>query len=191
MKLYLMYIKLKELEPYLYAYTNNKDYYKRFKNERNEKLFTIKEKEVSKESYYDFAKKHKNLNLKECLFETYKDIDDEYTRDVISLVCTYNEESSVILNFEYISGEISKSTSEVALSFNSGIVDALNTLYYFDFLKQKINRRVNEYNDTWFGSSYLDGINEMDESPIGYNYDYLAIFIKMYGYTLKNSVWVN
>lgn len=185
-----MYIKLKNLEPYLYAYTNNKEYYKRFKNERNNKIFIIKEKDVSKEDYYDFAKKHKNLNLKECLFETYSETEDGYNREIVRLICTYNEESSVILNFEYIAGEISKLTSDVALSFNEEIVKALNDLYYYDFLKQKIqNLRVNEHNETYYGllpnKTYYEELDNLDESPIGYNYDYLAIFIKMYGYTLS------
>lgn len=189
MKLYLMYIKIKNLEPCLYAYTNNKEYYKRFKKERSDKLFTIKEKEVTKEDYYDFVKKHKNLNLKECLFETYSEDEDSYNREVVRLVCTYNEESSVVLNFEYISGEISKSTSDIALSFNGELVEALNTLYYYDFLKQKLHRSINEYNETYYGlfpnNTYYEELEYLDESPIGYNYDYLAIFIKMYGYTLS------
>jgi hypothetical protein len=208
MKIYLMYIKYKGLEPSLYAYTNNNEYYKRFKKERNKDIFVIKEKDVNKDEFYDFAKKHKNLNLKECLFETYTDTGEEYKRSIVSLICTYNEESSVVLNYEYINSEIAKSTSEIGLSFNKEIIDALNTIYYFDFLKNKINDRLemNEYNIGFISSdslayskvnsdidkdmysmSFLDGIPDGKEK--GYNYDYLAIFIRMYGYTMSSSAY--
>ena len=208
MKIYLMYSKLKDLEPSLYAYTSDSKLSKRFKKERNKDLFFIKEKEVTKDNFYDFAKKHKNLNLKECFFETYTDTGEEYKRSVVGLVCTYNEESSVILNYEYINSEIAKSTSEVGISFNRDIIDALNTLYYFDFLKQKINTRLelNEYNIGFISPSsstyldvdreinrditsmcYLDGIPDNVEK--GYSYDYLAIFIRMYGHTMSSSAY--
>lgn len=186
MKIYLFYIKLKNLEPYLYAYTNNKEYYRKFKKERNEDIFIIREKDINKENYYDFAKKHSNINLKECMFETYIDEGDEYKRDIVRLICTYNEESSVILNFDMVSKEISKSTNRIAVAFNYEIKKALDDLYYFDFLKQKVDREINMYNATYGASyEYLDYLEDINESPIGYNYDYLAIFIKMYGYTLK------
>lgn len=186
MKIWLYYIKLKNLTPSLYAFTNNKGYHKKFEKERNDELFVIKEKEVSKEDYYDFANKHSHLNLKPCLYETYIETDDGYKRNIVELICTYNEESSVILNFEYINREIAKATSEVALRFNSKLMEALDDLYYYDFLKQKLNGdtywNMYEYNKTYIAE--LDGLSE---SPFDYNYDYLAIFIKMYGYTLKSN----
>lgn len=184
MNVWLYYIKLKGLTPALYAYTNNKQYHKKFEKERNSEIFIVKEKEVSKQEFYNFSAKHTNLNLKSCLFETYTEDEDEYKRNIVELVCTYNEESSVILNFEYINKEVAKSTNEVSMSFNKELMSALDKLYYYDFLKQKMNAEdytnMLEYNKT-----YLDGINDMSDTPFGYNYDYLAIFVKMYGYTLK------
>ena len=184
MKVWLYYIKLKGLTPALYAYTNNKQYHNKFEKERNNEIFIVKEKEVTKQDFYNFSARHSNLNLKSCLFETYTEEEDGYKRNIVELVCTYNEESSVILNFEYINKEVAKATSEVAMSFNNEVMSALNKLYYYDFLKQKMYNEdyINmlEYNKT-----YLDGINNMSDTPFGYSYDYLNIFIKMYGYTLK------
>lgn len=184
MTVWIYLLKLNNLSPSLYAFTNNKSYHKRFEKERNMNVFIKKEIEMTDEEYYTFSSRHGNLNLKICMFETYKETDAGYHREVVDIVCPYSEEYSVILNFDYINKEIGKSTSEVGLRFNEQVMSALNTLYYYDFLKQKLHSE--EYQDVWdYNKYYFDGINNLSESPFGFNYDYLAVFIKMYGYTLN------
>ncbi len=183
MKIWLIYLKMDGLTPMLYAFTNNKDYYKEFKSERNKNVFKYEEKEVSKDEYYSFANKHRNINLKPAYFETCNETKYDYVRNVVKLMCTYNEESSVLINYDYINHEISKSTDELALLCNTKVLQALDDLYYFDFLKQKMER----YGYTSDLSYMLNGRDmEFNESPIDYSYDYLMIFIKRYGHLMNN-----
>ena len=147
-------------------------------------VFTYVEKDISKEEYYQFASRHGMLNLRRTYFETYHDIDDEYTRDTVMMICNGLEESSIILNYSNINREIYKYTDDIACTFNKKIIEALNDLYYFDFLKQRLELYGHPGSQLWF----IDGNQSFDinESPIGYSYDYLAIFIRKYGHLLDN-----
>lgn len=94
-KVYLFILKS---EKKLYAYTNNKDYAKRFLSERNKELFLLKIKKVDDDEFIEFSHtNHEKLLGEVPLFDgTPKDI---------FIVATSEEESNLFISC----GEIYKS----------------------------------------------------------------------------------
>lgn len=176
MNVYFIYQKREGFTPFLYAYTEKKSIKDRFKDERNMSLFSITKNELSKKDLYRFEMDHRAYHLDVRAFETSTVIDDSVKRSHVYLVATELEEMSVFTNSDKIIEEIAKHTSSISKAFNKELLEALNTLYYFEIYKYKHAFDYFVSGVYGFKPTTNDGL---------YRLDSFSVFYKLYGNTLK------
>ena len=159
-------------KPKLYAYTNNKEYAKEFKKVRNMDMFIEEVQHVDKSEYNQITSVFHTRGCQ--LVET--KLLTSYENECIKtpVVITQHEEDETILRNETVYFELCKSTSINSVYFNDKIINALDTLYYFDIMKQ--------YSAEMLGINYSENNSMID---VGLQIDQLQYFILKFGHTMR------
>lgn len=175
MKVYLFYIFADGFNeshvPILYAYTNNKEYAKRFRETRNMDIFIEDVKHVDKSEYNELTMNFHNRGS--MLVETKLLTSHKHELTKVNMIMTQHEEDVCILKTDDVFEELAKYTSIQAVCFNDDVIDALNTLYYFDIMKMYSAKSLGIYNENF---------NIPKDTMI---VDQLQFFILKFGYTMK------
>lgn len=176
-KVYLIYEIIDSDVPYLFGYCKNKDDIDRFKEERNMDYYIIKELKISKEEIM-------TKRIPELKRRGLKTFNKEFwENDVVYLELTSKEEmETCLLKTDWIINEISKFTHEWVRVLNESSLNILNELCYFHFYSNKL---INEgIRDDGFVNSDSFSTDILSDN---YKLDELGIFIKLYGYKMKNK----
>jgi hypothetical protein len=179
MKIYMFFRIVKGLTPILYAFTNDKEYYDAFKNERDMNKFIIQKKEIKDDDYDKFADKYKGCVLGRRGYLT-KPPSSDYLgkRYHLKIVSTWDEEMTSYMQSESVYHFLSKYTDPIASYFNKDLLKALNTLGYFNVMKFT-NPELN----------FLDGIHLRDKlMDIDYEVDMFSVFNSLYGNTFRKDI---
>lgn len=189
MNLYVFYYKDPGFDDSvrLYAYTEDKDLMKRFKEERNMDRFLFKKiEDVTKSEYKKFQADHGREKLHIGTFYTRDRITYE-NRVPVKVLCTYGEEEEVFMRAEHVWGELSKYLFDARI-FNDEIITALGKLLFMKFYGFYFIRNT-KYAD-YFYKPYLSSIEDEDGFIINdfaheYVYDDLRLFLKFNKNTFK------
>jgi len=192
MKLYVYYFADKNaeerIEPFLYAYTNDKELADKFEDTRDMNKFILKTKDnIKKKHMLEIAHTHSRHQLVKTYFDT-KDMDDPTKIIKVPLVCTWEEEETVFIKSDQISYIFSKYMfNPVAL--NLKLQKSLNTLGYFQMYNFLYNNFLvsEELTDDLYRGIF-HASNEDDELPLlQFKIDYLAFFYYLYGGTMSKK----
>lgn len=192
MKIYLFYFRdpneNRRLEPVLYAYTNQKELYEKFKEVRDMNKFLCTSREVTKDQYKDFIHQYPDQQLTETKFTT-KDAEFPGTEISVNIVCTWSEEKTVII----------ESDESVLRLFTDKVFDPsiLNmkiktdlyklgffTIYQFLYQNMYIYKPLegSEYSGV-FHKDCLSG--DFQRKIQGVKADQFGMFMYLYGGTMK------
>ena len=156
-----------QTKSFLYAYTDRKDYAKRFKEFRTAKNMICYKKKLTKEELNELADISPNLILKEIKLRTIK---GNKTIE-IPLVMTVAENNTIInLSTKLVCSDIYTACWDSPYIFKKEIIKALKTLGYLKF------------------HSVISSSGEfIDDGDEDYDVDELSIFIKNFGFTINNE----
>lgn len=162
----------------LYAITNNKEFAKKFKKERDMNKFVVRSTNETKESYAEFANNNLSYVLDYRTFIT-KTITEnkKYTTTDVKILSTFYEQQCCDSNIQ--------------------VMEALDTSEWRDAIPYKVYKkkieealRVLEYVAHYkvytleFSGRYVDP-NDDDYSAPDIWYDELGLFIKLFRHTFK------
>lgn len=176
------------LTPVLYAFTDNKSYYKKFKEFRNMELFSVIKEKMSEEDYDMLKHLNHKLELKEIILKTRKP-NTINTVSEIRIVGTRREEFETMIGIETIFETISKHMKFPIECFNEKYRELLSELGYrelFNWSRAIYPDFDNPYNE--FDSIIYD---EKGNAEVGsslsaiFDVDEFEIFLKLFGGTLK------
>ena len=143
-KYYIFYL-IDDDDSEIYAYTDEKVLYKRFKNERNENIFRVRKEYLTKEQVNLLAKRHPMSRL--MVMEGYtKEIGKPGIPVPLTLVVTESEEMSIISTYDSLINHDIFTISHVnPFIFNKKIFDALNYIdYVYNYLYMCDPEKVDE-----------------------------------------------
>ena len=169
-KLYKYWIFYKDNE--IYAYTDSKEYAKRFMEERNMKLFQKKKVKISSYEVNQLAEFYQTAWLKESELPVYDNVNLSWSDE--TFVITEMEEITITnVSAQLMNADIFRWCWFNPYPFNDKLIAALKTLHY-----DRINRVVTSA--TASGTLDADYGDNFQIEP-----DMLGIFIHYYGKTLK------
>jgi hypothetical protein len=162
----------------LYAFTNNKKIYEKFRKERNMDKFIIHKKKIDKDELYKFRKMYDRFELHQSQFHTRTEFGKFRT---VKIICTFIEEETVILHADKIWNEY-KNILFDAKVFNSDYIKALEKICFITFyIYQNGLDDLNDYFYTPYYNAYgtpSELIREIEQTP--YEYDEFAVFLKFF-----------
>ena len=160
-KTYKYYIFYKRSDGDIYAYTDNKEYYKKFKEQRNMKNFIYKKKELTGEQVSELAREYNNGILENCSLKYSDNGKISHIKMIITKMEKFaimNESSDLlacgIYQYAWIPPEI----------FNDEIIKSLKILNY-----TKCHNLLSK------GNSFFEIFTEADE---------LGIFLRQFSDTI-------
>lgn len=146
----------------LYAYTDDKKFYKDFKSQRNMKLFYYKKKELTRNEVRDLT----NNENEKFLTEYNLKYDNEMSKGSMRMVITKTEKLTVMnVSADLLSCDIYKYAWITPYIFKDDIIKSLQKIGYIS-----CNNLINSS-----GENYFDIFSEADE---------LGIFLRYFGNTL-------
>lgn len=176
MTVYFIYKHSDGLEPYLYAITDKKDLRDSFFQERKKSMFISKKKEITKDKYTIICSRYSQYILGRKGYKT-KSFSSLNDTEIVYLVSTNKEESSIIEKEDKVFLHIGQFTDEDAKYFNDEILKALDTLMYFDMYKYtNLMYNIDDY--------FTSGICIM---PDKYKLDEFGVFLYLFGNTLDKE----
>lgn len=158
---YRYFIFYKKSDGGIYAYTDTKEYYKKFKEQRNMKYFLYEKKDLTKEQVSELAREYNDRIMEPCSLKYYDD-GKIYSMKMIltkmEKITIMNESSDLlacgIYQYAWIPPEI----------FNDEIIESLEVLNY-----TKCHKLIKH------GNNFFDIFTEVDE---------LGIFLRQFGDTM-------
>lgn len=166
-KIYMFYLIYPESnESILYAWTDDKEYAKRFKEFRNMDVFIEKKKEFKQDDYNLFNKHYSGMRLINSLYKT-------NSHNIIEIVSTKIEEENVFIKSDRILEEMAKYTIDLFMVKNT-YLKSLNKLNYFYIYKYY------HQNNSYF----YEGIS-INKDCIDIDFDQFSLFVYFNKYTLK------
>lgn len=174
MKVYFLYLLREGLEPTLYAYTTKKQVKEDFLEERNEKMFYIKEVEMSKKDFFDFESTKKEYELARRGYESKSSPSLTSEPTHIYITSTGYEEIDTYEKSDQFIYELAIHDIPYVEILNKEVLNILNNLYYFEIQKWAT---VDNY--------FFSGVKSFDFDSLNLKPDMFSIFIKLYGYTMK------
>ena len=160
-KTYKYYIFYKRSDGDIYAYTDNKEYYKKFKEQRNMKNFIYKKKELTGEQVSELAREYNNGILENCSLK----YSDNGKISHIKMIITKMEKFAVMNeSSDLLSCEIYQYTWISPEIFNDEIIKSLEVLNY-----TKCHNLLSK------GNFYFEVFTEADE---------LGIFLRQFSDTI-------
>ena len=178
MKIYFIYKHGGLLQPSLYAITDKKKLKNSFIKERKKDIFTVKEKEVTKEELTMILRNHSSYLLGRHGFETQSMSSDLPKKCYIYLTTTFKEEIDVVEKEDSIFLYLGKLIDDDAKFFNEKLLKALNELHYFEIYK--FVNQIYMYNDY-----FVKGVEEIYTGK--YKLDLFSVFLFLYGDTLDKK----
>jgi hypothetical protein len=175
----MFYRITKGLTPILYAFTNDKELYQAFKEERDMKKFIIQKKEIKEDEYKKFADKYRGCVLGRRGYLT-KPPSSDYLgkRYHLKIVSTWDEEMQSYIQGESVYHFLREYIDPIATYFNTDILKALNTLGYFNVMKF-VTPELN----------FLDGVIDRENFlSFDYDVDAFSVFNALYGNTFKKNL---
>lgn len=195
MKIYMFYFRdnddNRKLVPFLYAYTNDKSYAERFKEFRNMNKFLCVERDLDKDQYKEFNHQYPSQQLTKTKLMT-KDNEFPTKKSFVEMICTWDEEKSVILESEDSVFMLFKDIMFNPSLFSMDIKSALFkigffTIYQYLYSNMYIFESLDgaEYmgifnKDSIAGDFVRPVINMQDVKA-----DQLAMFLYLYGGTIN------
>jgi hypothetical protein len=176
--------------PELYAFTDVKEYSKSFELTRNMDYFIRMKQSIDKGKFYSFLEKHGKLSMSVNMYETKKDVLSIQRTTTVSIVGPRNEDSSVFVESERISEIIGSHTDSLLVKcLSDKYLKMLNQFKYFDFMSYYPEMRMAAFQEIK-ADPFFAGLMNEDMRPdwmIDKNikYDTLAVFLKLYGWTMK------
>ena len=162
----------------LYAITNNKEFAKKFKKERNMDKFIVRCTNESKESYAEFANKNLSCVLDYRAFITKTLTENKkQTSTEVKLLSTFYEQQCCDSSIQPIEA-IDPSEWEAAIPYKiykKKIEEALRVLEYISHYKIYTQEFANRYIDP----------NDDDYSAPDIWYDEVGVFIRLFRHTFK------
>lgn len=192
MKVYMIYKKMKALEPLFYAYTDEKELKDKFFEQRNKNKFFYFKQDMTKDEFKLFKCKYYKYSLSEVSFKT-KDINSLNNKGYVPIVVTGNEEFNTLISNDDVILELAKFTNpDEGFILQDKYLNALIALRYFQFCKYKeeeelsfnpksFNRKEsNEY------SYIINGINPFRKDSM--EFDEYEVFMTKYKDTMKSNI---
>ena len=192
MKIYLFYFKGNNLEtPHLYAFTNNEEYYERFKESRNMGKFKIVKRNISKREFMEFASKAPSQQLTKTELKT-KNKYFPTKADKVEIVCTWGEEKQIIVDGDEGVYLICKdkifNPSILSMKMKKDLYKlGFFTIYQYLYQCQYIYEPLEgeEYSGIFFRDAlYGDFIHEV-QNPQNIKPDQLELFMYLFGGTIE------
>ena len=174
--------------PSLFAFTNDKELFEEFEEQRDMSMFYVKRKEIDKKLYEKFLKENKAYEL------SYQDLYTKNQFDLtkktkVKILSTWKEVESTILNTDIIFKELTKYIFPSVYTFNDKYLETLKILGFMDVCKF-VCGSFSE-NTSVFFDGLRTNCDEYDEwDRIDYcdpdiDYDEFALFMYFNGYTFK------
>lgn len=159
----------------IYAYTDSKKLYKKFKKQRNMDLFTVVRLERTKESTHELAENFQQQILSEYSIKTKNENGDVV---LIRIVLSASEHLTINnYGFELLNNSILKFVWISPMLFKHSIFKALKELEYLSlYLSQSMTTRNVEYLSVLY-----------DNIKHNLYPDELSIFLELFGYTMKGE----
>lgn len=169
----------------LYAYTDNKEYAKTFKEDRDMDKFTCIKKKLTKDEFNQIEGRFGRLKLTYGSFYTKSEIFGK--RVPVKFLCTFDEEESVIFKAEQLWDEYKDILFDASI-FTDEYVKALEKLMFMKFYGFYVIK-YKEYADYFYQPYYsnygpVEGLI-MEEFKNSYQYDDLRLFLKFFHKTFK------
>ena len=187
MKFHVFYLKEKDRQAYLYAYTDEKRLAQRFMDERDPEKFIYKEIKLNKEEGKRFQVRYSAACLGMRGFYTKNPLDSS-KKTTRRVCCTAHEEETVVLGEDKIWEGLEDIWFDPTI-FKEKYFKALETLLfmkYFLFYKVKTVENADSYL-----KPYMEGKMIMyEDDPYSrdfFHLDELMVFVDMYGYTFRPS----
>lgn len=174
MKVFLFYLLREGFEPSFYAYTTKNEMKKHFLEERNPKMFYVKEVELSKKDFTNFERDKKEYELGDKGFVTKSSNNICSNTTHIMVTATGYEEIDSYSCADKLIYELGKHEIPFVEILNEEVLKALDDIYYF-----QIQKWIN------VDQSFLSGVEPFDFSSMNFQADVFAVFLYLYGYTMK------
>lgn len=198
MKLVLFYFsdpkEKRRLDPFLYAYSTDKELIKRFKETRNMKKFLTTSKEVTKDELFEFTHQYPNYQLKKVTFRTKEEGSNIGT--TIDVVCTWDEEKNTVLSSEndFFTNFKDKLFDPYMYSdYVKGILYKLGFFTMYNWLYNGLYLNDSDYypeSQCFEDSTFISGDLSNIKSPINgvkISIDQFQVFMMMYGQTMRSK----
>lgn len=190
-KIYLVSLSYRKLDPLLYAFTDKKKLKERFEKERDMNTFRIIESR-DKEEFHYLVHYNNRLMLKDIILET--SADDELNRRMpIHVVGTRREEDDLAKSIEdYLNFHVRKFKTPPWI-FNKKYYLALDSLMYvklYQWSRYQNGLPFHEdpeiiYTSDIIGRDYDSPDAIIEKNTDDFRYDEFAIFLEMYGGTMR------
>lgn len=169
--------------PILFAFTNNKELFEEFVDQRNMDMFYVKKRDIDKKFYEKFLSRNKPQEL------SYQDL---YTRNQfdptkktkIKVLSTWKEIESIILRSDMIFKEMTKYIQPSIYTFNDSFLDSLTSLGYMEVCRF-ISYTFPDSTSGLFDGLRLDYDDKNEYYTPDIDYDEFALFMYFNGYTFK------
>ena len=184
MKLYLIYRmnRTSQIERHLYAFTKNKNYIKRFKEERDMEIFLIKEESMDKEKYRDLSLKMNDLELQE--YEVYTKGLASNLKQKVTILTTWSEVESILVHGEnMIIKEFRRYVKGSIYTLKDQYIDALNVLGYTTLYQYFTHSERNPYMDGF--EMGLENQMSLKDMFGNIDYDEYRLYMFFFGGTYK------
>ena len=186
MKMYrlFLYNKEEDLDPSLYAITNDDNLYKGFLAQRNPDLFFSDKIEITKK---DWAVIEYKLHDYLLYISNFKTKGDNHTTVNVRLIITHREENDVYIATDRIFVSMYSDMRDEVYLFNDDIKVALHNYGYF-YIKDLGTSIISEEeysidNISWsLMSRFAEKLHKLP-----YQIDKVAIFIRLVGNTLRED----
>lgn len=181
MLVYLIYKKPENSEPSLYAFTDKKYLKESFCEEREMSLFSVVDREVSKEEYKHLSRSLHSYILGRRGFETNSSSSVLVSKKThVYITATETEEMDVFIKSDVVMYEMAKHTDLIVKYFKDDIIKALNTIHYFEIYKFA-NPDDMDY--------FIEGVSPytIDAGNSNFKADMLSVFLYLYGNTMKKG----
>ena len=172
-------------KPILYAYTEDEELAKLFRNSRNMEMFHEEVKKISYEEFIEFSKTYSGYRLLMGHFVTKNDSGSYFRSTTVPMVVTDSEEKKTYMCLDKIYSQLARHTFNPSIlktkygrllqSFN------FNDMYLFSSFMSPTYGMMYDY-DT-YGSFMDEMIGEKDKI----HEDSFSIFMDFYGSTIKKD----
>lgn len=173
-KFWLIYLINEENESVstLYAWTDNKELYERFKKERDMNLFLVKKRHYTQELSFSLALNSQGKYLEIVKGQTK---DEKFNIIEIDMVMTMNEKMSIIQEYtRFIYQGIFQLVETPYEIFKDSLIESLDIIKYSS-LNKIFNDKIGKF----------DRDDDKDDFYGSIKMDQLSVFIHLFGKTLK------
>lgn len=171
--------------PSLFAFTNNKERYEEFVEERNMDMFYVKKKDVDKSFYNKFLNHNKPHELAYQELYTRNQFDPT-KKTKIRILSTWKEVENIVLQSDMVFKEMAKYISPSIYTINTSFLESLNDLGYIDVCRFMCYSFPDNLSTLFDGLQIdYDYDDRIYYEVSNIDYDEFALFMFFNGYTFK------